>query len=167
MEDFTDEKKEIAEQSVAGATTVQKNSGSYKFIATQDRIEIPKLNVIGNVVYANTSAEAERLVDNNIVHLPQSAMPGSIGNAVYTAHSSNTVWNYYSNIFSTINKLESGDKILLYKGIDFFVYEVYNKEVISNKFEDIRGTSNEGLVLTTCWPIGTNNKRLVIYAERL
>jgi LPXTG-site transpeptidase (sortase) family protein len=159
LKNYTEQKTQIATQSVAGST-----SG---FVATENRLEIPKLNLIGNILYPHNEAEVAASLDSGVVHLPQSARPGEPGSSILTAHSSSLKKGYYSSIFSNLNKLENGDIIILYKNSDIIVYKVYDKDVIKPRLENLKKEKRERLILITCWPIGTTENRLAIYAEKL
>lgn len=170
VESFVEKRATIAEQSnkeqsVAGSAVA---SPGYRFVATDQRLEIPQLNVIGNIIYAKTPEEVDRVLNYGIVHLPQSVLPGNVGNSILTAHSSSLQSGYYSNIFATINRLNNGDVFFVYKGNQVFAYKVFGQEVVGPRIEYLKkAEGKEMLTLVTCWPLGTNEKRLAVYAERI
>lgn len=155
------ENKITENQSVKAATTSRQSA---TFNKSNYYIEIPKLNVIGNVLSSSTMSEAEKLLDKGIVQLPAIESSGQI----YTAHSSSYKSGYYSKIFSTLNKLKNEDVILIHKNSQTEVYKVYKIEVIAPVLEEIDIANEKGkVVLLTCWPIGTSEKRLAVYAKKV
>lgn len=171
MGSFVEKRATIAEQSVSGQSVAGSSvDGSipYTFVASDQRLEIPKLNVIGNIIYPKSSEEVDKVLDKGIVHLPQSVLPGNIGNSILTAHSSSLRGGYYSSIFSTLNRLQNGDVFFLYRGKEVFAYKVFGQEVVGPRIEYLKKANGEEmLTLVTCWPIGSDEKRLAVYAKRI
>lgn len=154
------------QKEVLGTSTEGLSQNIFK--PTDYYIEIPKLNIIGNVVETDSMDKVNGLLDKGLVHLPGTVSPGESGSTMFIGHSSSYHYGYYANIFSTLNKLATDDVIILNKGTSTFVYKVYNKEVIEPKLEAVKTIpGEEDLVLLTCWPIGTNQQRLAVYAKRI
>jgi LPXTG-site transpeptidase (sortase) family protein len=161
---YNEQKGALAEKSVAGATS----TGKYNFVATENRLEIPTLGIVGNISYPLNETGVSSKLDSSIVHLPKSVDPGKKGTTVFTAHSSSTKWTYYANIFSSLNRLNQGSLIFVYKGSEVFAYKVYKQEVVEARMEQITNDAGkERIALVTCWPLGTSEKRLVVYGERI
>ncbi len=132
----------------------------------KNSIYIPKINVKAPII-AGTSIELNKLLkelEKGVLMYPGSAMPGQ-GNTVIVGHSSsNKPWNKYGNIFSLLNKLEAGDLIYINYNDKLYVYKVDGKKtgsVFSLSKTDLSGD----LVLSSCWPVGTDNGRIAIVAN--
>lgn len=73
-------------------------------------------------------------------------------------------------VFYLLGKLNNNDVILInYRG-NIFTYRVYTKKIVKAKETDYLNYSEkdkEVLILQTCWPIGTNWQRLLVFAERI
>ena len=73
-------------------------------------------------------------------------------------------------VFYLLDKLENNDDILInYRG-KLFTYKVYTKKIIGAKetnYIDYTESDKEILILQTCWPIGTNWQRLLVFAQKV
>jgi len=130
-------------------------------------LKIDKLDilvpVIKNVDGSDKTAYNEAL-NQGVAHYKGMALPGQGSNIFIFGHSS-TVLNQgnYATIFARLNELEKDDKAIVYFEGKKYEYSVTEKEVV--KKTDIgvlNPTPKEQLTLMTCWPIGTNQKRLVV-----
>lgn len=139
-------------------------------------VKIPKLG-IESKVKANVSAYNKQeylpvLADNIVAHARGSGLPGE-GKTVYLfAHSTmQTISMVRKNaVFYWLGRLEAGDLIQVgFSGQDY-TYQVKEK-VIANKrqadYLDYQAKDKETLILQTCWPVGTNFKRLLVLADRI
>ncbi len=139
-------------------------------------IGIKKISVEAPMVWSQSNDEKAMLKDleNGLNHYPKSAALGQIGNAVISGHSSNYFWikGDYNYIFKDLNNLENGDMItatVLQKNgrVITYQYKVTEKFTTSPDderiFEEIEGLPT--ITLSTCWPLGTNFKRLIVKAE--
>lgn len=138
-------------------------------------IEIDKLNVYVPMIWSKSDDEKDMLLDleNGVNHFVKTASPGQNGNMVISGHSSNYAWakGNYNHIFEKLNDLEKGDSITvktMQKNGRIIVYHY----VISDKFittpenQDIFAqTEDPSITLSTCWPLGTNLKRVIIKAS--
>lgn len=133
-------------------------------------ISIPKINakapIISNVDPWDKDAYRESL-KKGIAHAKGTALPGERGRVFLFAHSSDYPWNLtrYNTIFFRLNELKEGDEIIIYKDNKNYTYLVNKKiEVWPNEVEYLKKTSEDELILQTCIPIGTDLKRLLVFA---
>lgn len=98
------------------------------------------------------------------------AKPGESGTSVIVGHSSDLLPHTYAAVFAPLGEAKTGQLISLKYHGKQYSYRVTNKEVVSPtdlKFFDFRlnqkGNRNQ-LLLITCWPILTTQKRLVVSA---
>lgn len=101
-----------------------------------------------------------------------SALLGQPGNTVMNGHH-----NIYGKVFARLIDLEPGDLITVYGEQQAYVYEVANKMILREKYQDldvrmdnarwILPSEDERLTLVTCWPPETNTHRLIIVARPL
>jgi sortase A len=133
-------------------------------------LKIPKINVtapiLQNVDPANKSDYDEKLADG-VALMPKMALPGEKGNIFIYGHSSAVEHSSYEEIFAHLNDLNTNDEIdIKYNNRDFS-YKVVSKKIVDkNDLSVLDPTPDETLNLMTCWPIGTNNQRLIISAKR-
>jgi sortase A len=105
---------------------------------------------------------------DGVGHMPNTAMPGEIGNAVFFGHSSGRGGSYYETIFATLHRLEVGDDIYIYKNNVKFEYKVESKKIVSsNDFSILEQGDKKQLTLVTCWPLGTDWQRYVVIANQV
>lgn len=133
---------------------------------------IQKINVSAPIIYSNSSEEEviQKNLESGVVHLPNTASPGEIGNVYIVGHSSDYVLNpgKYKKVFSELEKLKNKDEILLSYKNSTYKYKVYDIKVI--EASDFTALSQETfgrklLTLQTSYPINTALKRLIILAE--
>ncbi len=138
-------------------------------------ISISKIGVTAPMVWSKTDVEKDMLKDleKGLSHFPSTASPGQKGNAVISGHSSNYIWakGDYNYIFKKLGELEKGDTITVtvtQKNGRVIIYQY----VIADKFvtypDDARifeESDKSVLTLSTCWPLGTNFKRMIVKAE--
>lgn len=135
-------------------------------------MEVPKLFMNEPIVFnvdPNNSAEYKEALKKGIAHAAGTGLPPYDGLGYYFAHSSSPeLHNQYNAVFYLLGKLEKGDDVNLW-------YEdtKYEYVVTETKVTDPKDTSflNQQyplptIVLQTCWPPGTTDKRLLVFAER-
>jgi len=134
-------------------------------------IVIPKLNLDVPLVVSDdaTLDNLERALNAGVVHFPNSALPGEIGQIVILGHSAPIGWPKIKHdwVFSHLNELENGDEIVLNYNNRSFTYKVQNKIFLEKNQElptsDLKDKQSV-LYLITCWPPGENIRRLAVIA---
>lgn len=142
------------------------------------KILIPKIgaeaDIEANVPPYDKTAYMKVLKNNVVAQSLGSDLPGN-GNGTMMflfAHSSEQgIFDARDNpVFYLLGNLEQNDDILInYKG-SVFTYKVYTKKIIGAKetnYLNYTEDNKEILILQTCWPIGTNWQRLLIFAQRI
>lgn len=167
---------------------------NYKFTKTESKIEtiaeqkieikksdeffiqIPKIlafsKVVENVSPFDAAEYLEILKLNQVAHSKESDTPGSgLGKMTYVfAHSSTRdIVDVRNNpVFYLLGELEANDFIYIKYHGEEFKYQVYDKKVVKAnqvEFLNFRDENKELLILQTCWPIGTDWNRLLIFAQ--
>lgn len=112
--------------------------------------------------------EMQDALKGGVVHYPGTSLPGETGNTVITGHSSYFPWDpgRFKDVFALLEGVVEGDKVVVYHEQDKYIYEVYDiKIVLPEDIEVLKQTPEEKLTLITCWPVGTNLKRLIVSAK--
>lgn len=134
-------------------------------------IYIKKTDVKAPINWDGNSDNVQDLLSSGVVHVAGSASPGTPGNVFITGHSSDYWWTpgEYKTVFSLLDKLENGDEIVIRYQNYNFLYKVYNKEVVNKEDlgQFITTDKAQTLTLMTCYPVGTDWRRLIIQAERI
>lgn len=135
------------------------------------QITINKIGVQAPVSYdaqEENEATFQELLQKGVVHYPNTAFPGqSGGNIAIFGHSSGAAWapGEYKFVFSMLDKLEHNDKIYLDHQGKRYAYAVTTKRVVTpSEVSVLYHTNNSQLTLVTCYPVGTNEKRLIVSA---
>ena len=138
-------------------------------------IAINKINVEVPVVLSKSTDEKvlQKDLEHGVIHYPKMAMPGQRGNMYIAGHSSNYAWSKgaYNYAFKKLNDLVEGDEIVVttkfYNGkkIEYKYIVSLKEEVAPDDARIFANTQAPELTLTTCWPLGTNLRRLMIKAQ--
>lgn len=112
-------------------------------------------------------------LEKGVVHYTNTPKPGEPGAAIILGHSSAYPWykGDYGAVFALLSKLKVGDRFYVqYDDNRTFVYEM-SQAIIFNPFEndqrltDIQNATGSSLILISCYPVGTNYKRIAIQAQ--
>lgn len=137
-------------------------------------IKIKKINIEAPIVISKSSDEKliQKDLEKGVILYPEMAMPGERGNAYIAGHSSNYVWSKgsYNYVFAHLNDVVRGDEIEIIqelqngKKVSLKYIIDLKEEVLADDERIFADTHAQELTLTTCWPIGTNARRLMVKA---
>jgi len=137
-------------------------------------LSIGRIGVSAPIVFDSGSIDQEiyNSLERGVVHYPGTPKPGEGGASIILGHSSAYPWyrGKYGSVFALLGKLQTGDKIRVeYADGRTFTYNVTASIIFSpsndSRLTQIQNSSKPTLVLISCWPIGTNYKRIAIQAE--
>lgn len=145
-------------------------------ITTTDLVlEIPSLKIKAPIVLEQTTDEKRiyKSLEKGVVHYSPTPQPGQSGTSIIIGHSSAYPWykGNYGKIFADLSKLREGDIIKINKNGQTLIYSVSRSMIFSPKsaddyeLRDFEETNGSSLVLMTCWPTGTNAKRIAVRAD--
>jgi sortase A len=159
-------------------------SPSFQYLLNQKYIEmlkpvdpnfsiiVPKLAINSRVI-PNVSAadknEYEPALKLGAAHVKGTYLPGEGGTTFIFAHSTNYEWFIakYNAVFYLLRNLEKDDQIqLVYQG-RVYPYIVTDKKIVAANDIEYLAPKKDGeeLILQTCYPPGTTEKRLLIFAH--
>ncbi len=142
-----------------------------QFITMEDNhLYVAKLDINVPIVWEVPSPEIMDKLEQGVVHVRGTGLPGQPGNVFIVGHSSYYWWsnNPYKRVFALLDKLVAGDKIVITFQKQKYIYEVYEKVVVKpNNVEVLNSTPNQIVSLMTCVPVGTNLNRLVVKAKQV
>lgn len=171
------EKEKTVEELLSAVWQRYKPEPKIEYVEKPDSIEIPKIQITSPLVFVpegeaeNTSPAAlKKYLDRGVLHYPGSPLPGEQGQVVILGHSAPVGWLQikYDWVFSKIDKLDKGDKVVIYYNNHEYVYRV-QRTVFLEKGEDLPDSlltkSRYMLVLISCWPPGKDSRRIAVEAE--
>lgn len=135
-------------------------------------IEIEKIG-LNSVVLPNIDATAPVIyieaLKKGLAHSKGSSLPGE-GKAIYIfGHSTNYEWFVASlnAVFYKLKDLKDDDTIVLKQDDRILSYKVFKKEIVEAEDTEIliENKDKDVLILQTCYPPGTNLKRLLVLAK--
>ena len=145
-------------------------------VGPEPRLIIPKINVDAPVIYGiGPDYDSQmKAMESGVAHFSipgANATPGQYGNTVLSAHSSNDVFaaGDYKFVFAQNEKLTEGDIIYINHESKRYTYSVTRLEVVlPTEVPKVQiGTDKPMLTLISCVPLGTAQKRLLIFAEQV
>lgn len=135
-------------------------------------ITIPKINAFAPVILDVDPwdpKDYKAALKQGVAHAKGTVLPGSQkGMTFLFAHSSGPPWEQtrFNTIFLRLGELEKEEAIIIVRDGETFTYTVTDKkEVWPNEVNYLLDTSKDRLILQTCTPIGTDLKRLLVFAE--
>lgn len=140
--------------------------------STDFGIVIEKIN-LNSPVQPNVDVATKegywRILENSIAHAKGTKYPGQNGNTYIFAHSTVNPLdiNKYNAVFTLLHKLEQGDRIITFYHGTRYDYFVESKEIVDplNTKPLTNDYDEPVLTLQTCYPPGTDLKRLIITAK--
>lgn len=134
-------------------------------------VQVPKIKaqakIIKNVDPFNKT-EYRAALKKGVAHAKGTSLPWQKGMVYLFAHSSDYPWEIsrYNTIFLRLNELNKGDLVQVFNNGKKYDYKVYDKKIVSpSQVEYLQDTGQNELILQTCWPIGTDFQRLLIFAR--
>lgn len=129
-------------------------------------LSIPSINLM----QAKVSVESNNF-EQNLAHMPTTALPGEKGNVFVTGHSSLPQLYRPGNfkaIFAHLPEVKKGDEVIIEAEGRRFIYVIKGMKIVDPKETwVISPPDNNGryLSLMTCVPPGLYLKRLIVLAE--
>lgn len=134
---------------------------------------IPKIKAAGKIipdVDPWNAASYKPALRNGIGLAKGFAKPGEKGPIYLFAHSSGQPWEItrYNTVFLRLGELERGDTIVIWRNNKEYTYRVTSKKVVlPTEVGAVKNVKKDILIIQTCTPLGTDWKRLLIYAEEV
>ncbi len=135
------------------------------------RLEIPSLNINVPLIWTKDPKNFDKDLQAGVVHYPGTALPGQIGTSYISGHSSNYSWakGSYNKIFSTLGDLADNTSfkitVVQKNGKDAIYHYVvtHRQEYLPTDQEQFKDTNESVVALSTCWPVNSTAKRLVVF----
>ena len=148
--------------------------GSVLTQANSDILAIPSLNITAPIVYSEGIRESsvQRELQNGVVHLAATALPGDSGNAYIVGHSSNfdNAPGVYNEIFKELTKIRIGDEVDVFRNEQKFKFVVTETHIVEPTELWVMSQATEGekrLSIQTSYPVGTAKQRFIVVSKLL
>lgn len=136
-------------------------------------LEIPANKISVPIIWTSAVKNFDADLKKGIVHYPGTALPGEVGLAYLSGHSSGYVWDRspYKQIFASLGNVADGTSFTITATQNNgqkvrFNYVVSGRgEYAANDQTQFISTADSQVALSTCWPVGTVDRRLVLYAK--
>ena len=152
-----------------------KNIASNSIFTPDFTLEIPSIKITAPIIFEPSTDQKKifQMLENGVVHYAKTSLPGETGTSIILGHSSVYPWykGKYGYIFSSLEKLNKGDIIRVKNNEKVLNYIVDRSVIFSPESIDpsemnyLETTSGSSIVLITCWPTGTNSKRIAVKAN--
>lgn len=146
-------------------------------VGPEPRLIIPKINVDVPIVWdaiASSQSSLDAAMNKGVAwfNVPgANARPGEVGNFVVSGHSSND-WldgGDYKFVFARLEQLTEGDVVYVNYNSVRYTYNIVRRKVVMptevNALMD--PTAKPLITMITCVPLGTADKRLLVFAEQV
>jgi sortase A len=133
-------------------------------------IEIPSIAVRANVILGVDPFKPKvyhEALQHGVAQALHTALPGEPGTQFLFAHSSDAPWRMTrdNTAFFRLNRVKPGDEIFItYQGQLFRYVATELKIVWPSEVKFLKANENQ-LILQTCTPMGTDWKRLLVFAR--
>jgi sortase A len=119
-------------------------------------IQIPAIHVDSLVVQGDNWEQLRKGVGQHL----GTPNPGQPGNLVLAGHN-----DIYSQVFKDLDRLKSGDEVILFTVTRQYVYVITGIQVVEpTQVEVMTATNNPTLTLISCYPYLVDNQRIVVNA---
>lgn len=138
---------------------------------TRPILYISRLNLYAPIILnvnGKNKIQYNKSLYDGVAHMKNTALPGQNGNTFIFGHSSfYDQANQYAKIFATLNQLEKGDTFKIRWQSKNLFYTVTSKKMVAASFMEATAQKPNQQIITlmTCWPVGTNQKRLIVIAK--
>jgi len=139
----------------------------------QGKLVIPGLGVTAPIIWSTDQSKFDSDLENGVIHLPNTAIPGSLGRAYISGHSSGYAFaaGDFKRVFAnlaelpdyspfTIHATDKNGKII---NLHYIVYK--RGKFTPNDPAQFVNTAESEVALGTCWPIGGTAERMVLIGK--
>lgn len=136
-------------------------------------LEIPANRISVPIIWTKEVKDFDADLKKGIVHYPGTALPGEVGLSYLSGHSSGYVWDRspYKQIFASLGQVTDGTSFTITatqnngQKVRFNYVVAGRGEYAANDQAQFVSTADSQVALSTCWPVGTVDRRLVLYAK--
>ena len=158
-------------------TEIKQDVTEQKIVKEEFWVKIPMIEasaeVKKNISPFNRKEYLPVLEEDFVAQAKGTGLPGQKEKAIYLfAHSTKQGIQMVrqNSVFYLLGELKTNDFVFVGYNGEVYKYKVYDQKIVgANDVEylDYKQEGKEILILQTCWPIGTDWKRLLVFTERI
>ncbi len=149
------------------------NPGSDINQSIPGHLDIPANNISVPLIWTKDVKDFDKDLKNGVVHYPGTALPGQLGTSYISGHSSGYLWDKsaYKEVFAILGNVTDGTSFTITATLNNgqkvrYDYVVTGRgEFAANDQAQFVNTADSMVALSTCWPVGTTARRLVLFAK--
>lgn len=157
----------------SGSAVSLNNSGEGIDKSKPAQLDIPSYNISVPLVWTKDVRDFDQDLKRGVVHYPGTAMPGDIGTAYISGHSSGYFWDNspYREVFEQLGQVADGTSFTITatknngKKVRYNYVVQRRGEFAANDQAQFISTAESIVALSTCWPVGTTDRRLVLFSK--
>lgn len=169
----TAQNSQTNQQTQTAPTTGNMNASEDINTNIPGKLEIPANKISVPLIWTKDVKSFDADLKKGIVHYPGTALPGQIGTSYISGHSSGYLWDKspYKTIFAGLGGVTDGTSFTISATLKNGKTAVYHYVVASrgefapNDQAQFVNTADSMVALSTCWPIGSTAKRLVLFSK--
>lgn len=136
-------------------------------------LDIPANKVSVPLTWTKDVKDFDADLKKGLVHYPGTALPGEIGTSYISGHSSGYIWDHspYKQVFAVLGQVKDGTSFTISatgkngKPVIYHYVVDHRGEFQANDQAQFVSTADSVVALSTCWPVGTTARRLVLFAK--
>lgn len=155
---------------------IKKEIAEPKVIKEEFFIKIPKIGaeteVVKNISPFDKNEYLPILNEDKVAQSKYSGLPGQNTTIYLFAHSTKMGLQMVksNSVFYLLGELKTDDLVFLQYNGGIYIYKVFDQKVVRAEeieYMEYKEDGQEILILQTCWPIGTDWKRLLVFAKKI
>lgn len=136
-------------------------------------LDVPTNNLSVPLIWTQDVKDFDPDLKKGVVHYPGTALPGEVGTAYISGHSSGYAWDKspYKQVFAVLGNIKDGTSFTITatqkngKQVRFNYIVQRRGEFAANDQAQFLNSADSVVALSTCWPVGTTARRLVLFGK--
>ncbi len=164
---------QVAPQTGSNNGAINLNSGQQTNQSIAGRLDIPANNISVPITWTKDVKDFDADLKKGLVHYPGTVLPGEVGTSYISGHSSGYLWDKspYKQVFAILGQVKDGTSFSITvtdnsgaKVIYHYVVERRGEYAADDQAQFVN-TADSIVALSTCWPVGTTARRLVLFGK--
>jgi LPXTG-site transpeptidase (sortase) family protein len=157
----------------ASTSTSARSTGDEIDQSKPGRLDIPANHISVPLIWTQNTSDLEKDLSSGIVHYPGTVLPGEMGTSYISGHSSGYLWDRspYKQVFAILGQVKDGTSFTITattksgQTIKYNYVVDHRGEFEADDQSQFVNTADSVVALSTCWPVGTVDRRLVLFAK--